>query len=134
MITISHKDLIEKLKVGDLIYVEYGKDYKEHDGWKIYNGNGFASINSTLNGSWSSMIDSTIKNCESMIYVPIKEIHCYNLSMFFHTFDIRYLEENDMIYNVIIKSDKEIEVEKLIEKLSSQLEDAKKQLERIRGK
>jgi hypothetical protein len=129
---ISSNNLRGKLKNGDLIYF---KDYNEDfNGWCIVVGGGYSGINTVMKGAHCGDIDWCIneKHIEKVIFIEdLKNDRC-RFGEFLHTFNEKYIEK--YITEVVYKTEKETQLEDLIIKLSTQLNNAKIELDSIRGK
>jgi hypothetical protein len=133
---ISKEELISSLKVGDLIYWD-NKSEQAFNGWRLVIGdNRIISLN-CKNFSYILGFNEIRDYQVNIKYVNVSEIPKFklgDLSLFLQSFDESLIEK--YIQSVIIKpekSEKEIKLESLIEALSNQLEDAKQQLQEIKG-
>jgi hypothetical protein len=122
--TIMADELISKLKNGDLIY--YSKDGID-GGWKMVVGNGWASLDSRI---WSHKVE--VDNVSKVIFLENARNNQFGVSHILSNGDESFTK--DIITKVLHKSEKEQQLEDLIKKLSSQLDDAVRELEDIKGK
>jgi hypothetical protein len=127
---IQFSELKERIKNGDLVFVKY-KDRETdegHSGWRMYVNKSTAGIDSKVAGSWSSGFIQ--ENNTVLRYIPLEEVNnLHKLATFFHDTDVT---SGLPVYDVLYKSEKEIELESLIRKLQNELTTAQIKLANIK--
>lgn len=127
MKSISRKEFDKKVQVGDLFYVED----EGLVGWRICLTKGdCVGMNTENDNSWCNEFANFYHNITKVIFVR-EIISPYYFSEFLHRFDINVLFSND-VYLVEDNPKKEIDIESLVEKLNTRLEELKEALYNIR--
>lgn len=130
MKNITIEELRKRIKLGDLYYSKHKRDI-EHDGWRLYLGNGRnVGLNTKIKGSNSLSFAHDFETITQVIFIEDGCLnYLSNFGEFLQTFN-EDLVKNHITYVKEINP-KEQQLQNLINNLQNQLNDAKDKLDKI---